>query len=315
MTNSHAHHTSPLFHSGESWQLINKRDFLNLLRDRPEHSLGNPFMPELLIENGPHHGYRYAVPNSGLILGRDLSCQIQLDDPTLSRFHCRFFVQDGELWVVDQSSANGTFVNNDPIGDRSRVLYVGDVISVGDTILSVVPSIHSSDTIADPLVPVTSLTPARPSPSPIPIDSKTIHVVSNPPSSVSAVHDVPKSRFFPTFQRFKSAPFCVKFASCFLALHVALDFLVSAWYRQTPSLFAYFTAWLLYAVLNAKNYSRLILLVVRLSTVPITLMHIGEPTLHAYIASMIFTLGISIFYLIPLFLPAANLWFHSNSNS
>lgn len=305
---------SSLFHPGESWQQINKRDFLNLLRDRPEHSLGNPFMPELLIENGPHHGYRYAVPNSGLTLGRDLSCQVQLDDPTLSRFHCRFFVQDSELWIVDLSSANGTFVNNDPIGDPSRVLYVGDVISVGDTILSVVPSIHSSDTIADPLVPMSSRSASRPLSPPVTISSNPIHVTSNPSSDLSDVHSCAKSRHFPTFQRFKSAPFCIKFASLFIALHLAFDLLFSTFFHEYPTLLFYVTAFLLHQILFSKNYARFVLLIIRMSAFPSILMYFDDPRFSAYVSTVLIVFGFSLLYLIPLFLPSANSWFHPPSS-
>ena len=44
-------------------------------------------------------------------IGRDKTCEIQLDEPVVSRFHAEFWYTDGRWWVLDLQSANGTFVN------------------------------------------------------------------------------------------------------------------------------------------------------------------------------------------------------------
>lgn len=290
-----------LFHSGESWHQLNKHDFLNSLRARTDHETFNYSLPQLRISNGTYEGYIYSVPNAGLILGRDLSCQISLDDPTLSRQHCRFFAQDGELWVCDLSSANGTFVNDETIGAHSRVLHVGDSVSVGETFISVIPPHWSGlDIVPDP---ASSLQSSQPPPSCSLQDANSI------PSSQPPI----QSRHFSTFQRFKSAPFCVKFASVFIFLHFAVDVLASSFFHEKVSLFAYATAWLLYEILKRKNYARITLLIFRISVIPFSLIHLGDSTLPTYLISAFITFSFSLFYLIPLFLPSANSWFHPSS--
>ena len=46
----------------------------------------------------------------------------------LSRRHARLFQQDGEFYIVDLSSRNGTFVNGEPVTAQPRALRSGDMI-------------------------------------------------------------------------------------------------------------------------------------------------------------------------------------------
>ncbi len=65
----------------------------------------------------------------GKLRGNDL----QLDDKTISRTHCKFVKHDGGIKLVDCQSTNGTYVNGDRI--REKVLLEGDSIAIGRTIL------------------------------------------------------------------------------------------------------------------------------------------------------------------------------------
>lgn len=95
-------------------------------------------IPEILVAKGPLKGNRYTVAEAGLRLGRSSSCEISIPDPMLSRNHCLFEVRDGALWVTDLASANGTLVNDEPLGADSRELRLGDRVAAGDTVLGLV---------------------------------------------------------------------------------------------------------------------------------------------------------------------------------
>jgi len=72
-------------------------------------------------------------PITGAVtLGRSLDCDVWLDDPRLSRTHCRLEpALEGDGWaVVDLGSRNGTFVNNKQIIERAPLRH-RDVISIG----------------------------------------------------------------------------------------------------------------------------------------------------------------------------------------
>ncbi len=94
--------------------------------------------PEILVTAGPLQGRRFAVTARGLRLGRSSTCEIAMPDPALSRNHCLFELRDGELWVTDLASANGTVVNGVALGAASRRLAPGDVVSAGDASLAIV---------------------------------------------------------------------------------------------------------------------------------------------------------------------------------
>ncbi len=84
-------------------------------------------------------GRRFAVPTEGgLRLGRSSSCEISAPDPALSRNHCLFEQKEGAIWITDLASANGTMVNEKPLGAESCQLAVGDTISAGGIVLQVV---------------------------------------------------------------------------------------------------------------------------------------------------------------------------------
>jgi len=67
--------------------------------------------------------------------GREPSCDLVLEDTTLSRLHARIeLVTDGRVFINDADSSNGTFLNrNDSwIRIRRSMLCIGDRIRFGD---------------------------------------------------------------------------------------------------------------------------------------------------------------------------------------
>jgi psp operon transcriptional activator len=84
-------------------------------------------------------GAVHRIPLTGSFdLGSDLARHIPiLNDPSVSRKHCRFDWRTGrdglELWVIDTGSSNGTFVNDLQV--RELRLVDGAVVRVGRTSL------------------------------------------------------------------------------------------------------------------------------------------------------------------------------------
>ena len=67
-----------------------------------------------------------------VLLGRGSECDVRLKDSEVSRKHATFYVQNQNLFVRDEGSANGTFVNEARIDDPIELAY-GDLIRVGNT--------------------------------------------------------------------------------------------------------------------------------------------------------------------------------------
>lgn len=70
-------------------------------------------------------------------VGRAPGCGVSIGyDTYASNLHARLFRLDGELWVEDLGSTNGTWVNTVRIGERTR-LDKGDLVQVGGTVFEV----------------------------------------------------------------------------------------------------------------------------------------------------------------------------------
>jgi len=72
---------------------------------------------------------RHELAGNPLVVGRDASCDVPIDDPSTSRQHARIYhTGEGHL-VEDLDSKNGTLVNNAPCS--SHLLRNGDQIEFG----------------------------------------------------------------------------------------------------------------------------------------------------------------------------------------
>lgn len=101
----------------------------------------------LIIEQGPNKGNKLTIPVDGARLGRSSKNDIVLEDPLLSRHHCRLFFKPGEgLWITDLGSANGTMVNGATVAEQR--VSVGDAVMIGDTVLKVVSDEIGTGTVA-----------------------------------------------------------------------------------------------------------------------------------------------------------------------
>jgi len=69
------------------------------------------------------------APGQRYVLGRGVQANLTINAARISRQHCALFFHQNQVWVEDLRSANGTFLNGQPVG-RSPV-KPGDVIAVG----------------------------------------------------------------------------------------------------------------------------------------------------------------------------------------
>ncbi len=90
-------------------------------------------MPRLIVIKGADEGKQFDLTQPVHGVGRDGSNLVRLHDTEVSRRHAEFRLVDGEYHVVDVGSANGTYVNNQPVKDAP--LHSGDHVAIGQTIL------------------------------------------------------------------------------------------------------------------------------------------------------------------------------------
>ena len=79
---------------------------------------------------GPSVGESFYVqPDEVFVIGRGSDSHTRIQDPTLSRIHCRIDWENGEPILVDVESSSGTFLNGQKI--NRKVLLNEDVIAIG----------------------------------------------------------------------------------------------------------------------------------------------------------------------------------------
>ena len=72
-----------------------------------------------------------------MVVGRRAPSEILLDDPAVSRQHTRFTVRDGEVFVEDLGSRNGTLIDGRRITTRQRI-SPGTQVQVGPAVVTLV---------------------------------------------------------------------------------------------------------------------------------------------------------------------------------
>jgi two-component system, cell cycle response regulator len=86
-----------------------------------------------IYPTGPQMGKRYALGNRGWVLGRADTCDISLDENSVSRRHAKIDPSQFGYIVQDLGSTNGTFVN-DVVVNGIYQLKDGDYLRVGNCI-------------------------------------------------------------------------------------------------------------------------------------------------------------------------------------
>ena len=87
-----------------------------------------------VVEPAAARGQTYDLGDE-LTAGRASGCQISLaDDTFVSQLHARIFRRDGQIYVEDLGSTNGTFLNRKKVSSP-QPLRRGDRLQIGKTVL------------------------------------------------------------------------------------------------------------------------------------------------------------------------------------
>jgi predicted component of type VI protein secretion system len=72
-----------------------------------------------VLTPGKMQGKTIAITLSQFLIGRDPQCQLRPASALISKRHCAVLVRNGNVFVRDFDSTNGTFVNDEPVkGER-----------------------------------------------------------------------------------------------------------------------------------------------------------------------------------------------------
>ncbi|QHT57485.1 FHA domain-containing protein [Cellulomonas sp. H30R-01] len=89
---------------------------------------------KLVVTEGPLRGTIVPLGSAPVLIGRAPSCTLVLDDDYSSSRHARVFPQDGQWFVEDLGSTNGTFLADQRV-DGPIPLPTGTPVRVGQSVL------------------------------------------------------------------------------------------------------------------------------------------------------------------------------------
>jgi pSer/pThr/pTyr-binding forkhead associated (FHA) protein len=88
------------------------------------------------IADGPQAGVGATLGEEPVVIGRGSDCQIRLDDDYSSTRHARLFQSEGQWWVEDLGSTNGTYLDGQRV-TRPVSAEIGGSIRIGRTTLNI----------------------------------------------------------------------------------------------------------------------------------------------------------------------------------
>lgn len=95
----------------------------------------------LAIVSGTAEGRLFAFEQPEVRIGADSSSDLRIeDDEYVSAQHALVRYDSGSLYLSDLGSRNGTFLNDQRLGDTAAVLALGDMIRVGTTSFRLQPA-------------------------------------------------------------------------------------------------------------------------------------------------------------------------------
>jgi pSer/pThr/pTyr-binding forkhead associated (FHA) protein len=152
---------------------------------------------QFVMRSGPSIGTIYPLDAVEIVIGRDASNSVAINDAEVSRKHAKLTLQDSGYLIQDLGSTNGTFINGQRI-TNSQLLKPGDAVTLGENIVlmyeplfdpnaTVVSSIQSPRTVA----PMRKAAPAS-APTPVP---------NPPPPSIAPANNFPGQAQTPQVQK------------------------------------------------------------------------------------------------------------------
>lgn len=86
--------------------------------------------PKLILTNAKTNDFMILPLYAETTIGRKPDSDLVLPDTTISGLHCKVLNEDGTIYIQDENSTNGTFVNGERIFQKTE-LHKGDKILLG----------------------------------------------------------------------------------------------------------------------------------------------------------------------------------------
>ena len=73
------------------------------------------------------------ITHNRTLIGRSPDMDIALDDASISRRHALIWRKNGQTWIQDLDSSNGTKTDGKPLGKDPALLVSGSVLAFGQS--------------------------------------------------------------------------------------------------------------------------------------------------------------------------------------
>jgi hypothetical protein len=150
----------------------------------------------------PVSGPAIDVVKDQSMVGRDPSCEVVVEEGSVSRRHARLEKRGGAWWVVDQGSANGTYLNSLKVAEQA--LRNGQELRFGALAFRVDILEDPEATVSAPVLTDDSATVMAPqTPPPVPLPPPPVPKPAAPPPLPHAALPPPPPSAAAARERFK----------------------------------------------------------------------------------------------------------------
>jgi serine protease Do len=116
---------------------------------------------KLSVRSGGQAGREFEVTTDRFVIGRDPGSNFPIQDDKASRHHAAIHrAPDGQMWIEDLGSTNGTYLNGQPI-TGPMPLVGGETITIGDTEMYFGRGVTEGTMVGAPARPRTGFTMER----------------------------------------------------------------------------------------------------------------------------------------------------------
>jgi predicted component of type VI protein secretion system len=142
---------------------------------------------QFVMRSGPNPGKVYQLEASEIVIGRDSSNGVAINDGEISRKHAKLSLHGAAYVIQDLGSTNGTFVNGQRL-TGTQVLNPGDSISFGENISAVyeAASDPNATVISSAQAPKTAAPVRKPAAAPAPAPAYSGQVPAGPLPTAAA---------------------------------------------------------------------------------------------------------------------------------
>jgi pSer/pThr/pTyr-binding forkhead associated (FHA) protein len=90
----------------------------------------------VVVNAGKASGQAIPIKSTQFVIGRDSTCNLRPSSAMISKKHCAVLVKDGQVFLQDFDSTNGTFLNDQPVKGEVA-LKNDDLVKVGPLVFKV----------------------------------------------------------------------------------------------------------------------------------------------------------------------------------